>query len=167
MTAINSRIAHPKGVLAKASCRIHERLHFRKFVCSMLPAALGLLMLGEAHGMQSGFGRKKEVVPTIKSDVKYIKCEACQLIAKQVHRSVAELRTQQPSWKKLTEEEMLTHLEGICNPQKEEGEWLTRLDVKQQDGKLRVVEMNEVCVPTLDCIPSAWPAAVATQRLRA
>ena len=106
-----------------------------------------LLVLNSAALIRAagkGFGRKKELVPTIKTDVKYIKCEVCQLVAKHAHRSVADLRAQQPSWKKLSEEEILTHLESICNSQKEEGEWITRVDVQEEGDRLRAVEKPEV-----------------------
>ena len=111
-------------------------------LCTVLHAAFHGVQ--RAHAAPSGFGKKKEPVPAIKSDMKYIKCEVCQLIAKQVSRSVADLRAQQPHWKTLSEDEILTHLESMCNTGKEEGEWITKLDVQQQGNEVKVVEMSQV-----------------------
>jgi hypothetical protein len=104
------------------------------------------LLGGTANGMMpSGFGRKKEPIPAIKSDIKYIKCDVCKHVARVAYRSVGSLRKSQPSWKKLSEEAIMGHLDKLCNPQTEEGEWILHMDIKEQAGALKVVEMTGVC----------------------
>ena len=115
---------------------------------SLLAAlAAAAALAAPAHAMMpGGFGRKKEPVPSIKSDVKYIRCDVCQHIAKAAHRSVGTLRKEQPHWKPLTEDSIIEHLEMMCNPQGEQGEWILHLDVQEDGDKLKVVEMSGVCL---------------------
>jgi hypothetical protein len=104
-----------------------------------------VILCGTTHGMMpSGFGRKKETIPAIKSDIKYIKCDVCELVAREAYRSVGSLRKSQPTWKKLTEEAIMEHLEKMCNPQTEQGEWILHLDVEEQRNVLKVVEKSGV-----------------------
>ena len=131
---------------ARRPTRLQRPPH-KTFVMSLLAALLSAALLA-APGhctLPSGFGRKKDPVPSIKTDVKFIRCDACQHIAKAAHRSVAALRTAQPHWKPLTEEAIIEHLEQMCNPQGEQGEWILHLDVQEDGDKLKVVEMSGVC----------------------
>jgi hypothetical protein len=119
----------------------------RSCVCVLCCLALTLL----TAAMQSGFGRRKEPVPAIKSDIKFIKCEACKLVAKEAHQAAANLRRQQPSWRRVTEEEILNHLESLCAPQQDQGDWITKLDVQVDGEVLRIVQMQGVCSRALLC----------------
>jgi NMD protein affecting ribosome stability and mRNA decay len=114
----------------------------RMSVAHLLVLCLGVLL--PLSSAMKGFGRKKEVVPAIKSDIKHIRCEVCQHVAANAYRNIAQLRALQPKWKVLSEEEILAKLEHVCNSQKEEGEWITHLDVQQEGSKLRVVQMEKV-----------------------
>ena len=114
----------------------------------MLCALFVVLQAGHmASAMQSGFGRKKDVIPSIKTDVKYIRCQVCELVAKEAFTAVARMRQSQPSWKQLSEDDILGHLEALCDPQREEGTWTLKLDVKEEGEKLNVVEMGNVRAP--------------------
>jgi hypothetical protein len=91
-----------------------------------------------------GFGRKKGVIPAIKEDIPFIECQFCQITASHLHSTVADLRAQLPSWKKLSEEKILEAVENACAVDKEEGEWITTLDVVEEGKSLVVKEMQKV-----------------------
>ena len=103
-----------------------------------------LLMLGTACAMQSGFGNKKEVIPSIKPDIKFIRCQVCELVAKEAHAGVAQHRAELPHWKKVTEEDIMTYLETLCDPKLEEGTWIIKQDIQEDGEVLRVVDMGTV-----------------------
>lgn len=110
----------------------------------VIPIVLGLLLACVTLAMPSGFGHKKEPVPAVKSDMKYIQCEACEKTAEAIHRAVGDLRSALPKWKTLTEIEILDMLEKICLSDAESGEWLAKLDLQEDGERLRVVEMPTV-----------------------
>ena len=103
-----------------------------------------LLMLGPASAMQSGFGNKKEVIPSIKTDIKFIRCQVCELVAKEAHAGVAQHRAELPHWKKVTEEDIMIYLETLCDPKLEEGTWIIKQDIQEDGEVLRVVDMGPV-----------------------
>lgn len=104
----------------------------------------GICLAHVAYGQGQGFGRKKEVVPAIRSDIKYIQCQFCRIAARHLHRSVADLRKDVPSWKRVTENDIQEHLEVACNTDKIEGEWLLKLDVQERQDELVLTEMSKV-----------------------
>lgn len=109
-----------------------------------------------------GFGRKKEVVPAIKSDIKYIQCQFCKAAATHLHRSIAGLRQDAPSWKPVTESDIQDHLELACNADKDEGEWLLKFDVQEHGDELVLKEMSKVRHPR-DLAPAVYtPRASGT-----
>eukprot|EP00897_Mesotaenium_endlicherianum_P006469 jgi/Mesen1/5850/ME000298S05121 len=74
-----------------------------------------------------------------KEDVKYIKCEVCEEIVKQLNRQVKKKRDD-ISPKKLSELEIIDIAERICNVAREEGNWIQHLDIVEAGDKLKVVE---------------------------
>eukprot|EP00892_Ulva_mutabilis_P012851 jgi/Ulvmu1/9939/UM058_0022.1 len=108
-------------------------------VVLVLCAAISVVPIAQAQG----FGRKKEIVPAIKDDIKYIQCQFCGIAAKRLHRSVGDLRRDAPSWKKISEDDILEHLEAACNADKVEGEWILHLDVQEQGDELVIKEMSK------------------------
>lgn len=105
-----------------------------------------------------GFGRKKEIIPAIRTDIKYIECQFCQAAAKHLHHSIDNLRQDAPSWKPVTESDIQEHLELACNADKDEGEWLLKFDVQEHGAELVLKEMSKVR-HTRD-----WDQGVCTQR---
>lgn len=97
-----------------------------------------------------GFGRKKEIVPALKEDIKYIQCQFCEIAAKHLQRSVGDLRRDAPSWRKISENDILEHLEAACKADKKEGEWLLKLDVQEQGDELLIKEMSKVRTASLE-----------------
>jgi hypothetical protein len=92
-----------------------------------------------------GFGRKRDIYPAIQEDIEYLRCSFCKLAAKQLHEGTGRLRAALPSWQKtLSEGAIIDFIEDSCKPEKEAGEWLTKLDVQQQGSALVIKEMSKV-----------------------
>eukprot|EP00976_Prorocentrum_cordatum_P089708 1187822-Prorocentrum_minimum.AAC.4 len=56
-----------------------------------------------SNGMMPGMGggKKKDKAPSVKGDIKYIKCSVCEEIAKFLHREVKKMRDELPKNKKV------------------------------------------------------------------
>ena len=116
-----------------------------KLVSSLLVLALATHL---CVAMPKGFGRKKETVPMLRDDMKYIQCEMCERVAKQAYRTVKQAREELPQWESLTEATILEKLESLCDPEKENaGEWIAMLDVQQENNSLRIAVMTTVFPP--------------------
>uniref|UniRef100_A0A7S0R519 Saposin B-type domain-containing protein n=1 Tax=Pyramimonas obovata TaxID=1411642 RepID=A0A7S0R519_9CHLO len=102
--------------------------------------ALALLIVS-SNGMMPGMGggKKKDKAPAVKSDIKYIKCSVCEEIVKFLHREVKKMRDELPKNKKLAEFDILEMTEKVCDPEKEEGEWITFLDMVEDGDKIKLV----------------------------
>jgi hypothetical protein len=83
---------------------------------------------------------KKMPARAVKSDVKYIKCQVCEEIAKVLTREASSVRKQKGS--KLTEADVLEKVEKVCDPAAEEGEWLVKHDLVEKGTALQMKFMG-------------------------
>lgn len=44
----------------------------------------------------------------------------------------------------VTEADIIDKLETMCNTDKEAGEWITQIDLQEEDDKLKLVDMGQV-----------------------
>lgn len=85
-----------------------------------------------------GMGGKKEKSPAVKSDIKYIKCQVCEEITKNLHREVKKMRDDLPPKKKLAEFDVIEKVEKMCDPETTAGEWITYLDMAERDDRVKL-----------------------------
>eukprot|EP00270_Netrium_digitus_P013663 TRINITY_DN4567_c0_g2_i1.p1 TRINITY_DN4567_c0_g2~~TRINITY_DN4567_c0_g2_i1.p1 ORF type:complete len:258 (+),score=53.83 TRINITY_DN4567_c0_g2_i1:169-942(+) len=83
---------------------------------------------------------KKEAVAR-KGDVIYIKCGVCEEIAKHIARQVRK-RKEEVSPRKVTELQVIEIVEKICDPKREEGDWIQWLDIVKDGTKLKLEEQE-------------------------
>ena len=84
--------------------------------------------------------KKKEIARAVKSDLKYVKCQVCQELAKNLNREANALRDAKGS--KLTEADVLEKVEKMCDVETEEGEWLIKHDLQEKGAELKMVYMD-------------------------
>eukprot|EP00271_Cylindrocystis_brebissonii_P013103 TRINITY_DN32694_c0_g1_i1.p1 TRINITY_DN32694_c0_g1~~TRINITY_DN32694_c0_g1_i1.p1 ORF type:complete len:334 (-),score=85.41 TRINITY_DN32694_c0_g1_i1:243-1244(-) len=100
--------------------------------CTML-ALLALSSVERSAG-------KKEPVAR-KSDIPFIKCDVCQEMAKHLVRQFKKKKDEE---KKLKEIQVIEMVERLCDPKRDEGEWILRLDMVESGTKLKLVEQAAV-----------------------
>lgn len=105
---------------------------------------LVLCALCATEAQVPGFGKKRETIPLLREDIKFIQCEMCEKVSKHLHRTVNRMREALPKWDKLTEAAIFDQLEVMCDPAKDAGEWISHLDIQEDGDRLRVVEMTGV-----------------------
>eukprot|EP01025_Chloroclados_australasicus_P052972 TRINITY_DN6194_c0_g1_i1.p2 TRINITY_DN6194_c0_g1~~TRINITY_DN6194_c0_g1_i1.p2 ORF type:complete len:303 (-),score=37.63 TRINITY_DN6194_c0_g1_i1:401-1246(-) len=94
-------------------------------------------------GMPEGLGKDiNEKASYVKSDLKYIKCSACNLLAKQAYRQVKEKREALQKGKTLKEIDIIELVEKLSDPDTDEGEWITSIDIQEKGDKLELKEME-------------------------
>eukprot|EP00850_Spirogloea_muscicola_P004588 SM000019S05132 [mRNA] locus=s19:1084624:1088069:- [translate_table: standard] len=76
-----------------------------------------------------------------KEDVPFIRCAVCEELAKSLHRQVKR-RRDEAAPRKLTEFQIIELTEKICNPSRDEGEWITMLDIVQEGDQLKLVQQD-------------------------
>lgn len=81
---------------------------------------------------------KKEKYHAIKEDLPYIRCETCQKAVKYLFGKTQEMRG--GGTKKLDEDKLIDMVEKSCNPDKEEGSWISKFDLIEKNGELRLAE---------------------------
>ena len=103
----------------------------------------------------------------VRSDVKFIACEACEALARHAASHVAQLREEKkkevdgdggdgspvstpsrfkrppPAKGTLTEAEILEAVEAMADPDAESGEWLAHFDLEVKNEKLKIKDMGE------------------------
>ena len=84
--------------------------------------------------------KKKEVARAVKSDIKYIKCQVCQELAKNLNREANALREEKGA--KLTESDVLEKVEKICDFETTEGEWIIKHDLVEDGDALKLQYMD-------------------------
>ena len=77
----------------------------------------------------------------VKSDVKYIRCQVCQEVAKVLSREASTLRDAKGA--KLKESDVLEKVEKVCDPEAVEGEWLITHDLQEKGSELKMVLMKD------------------------
>ncbi|KAK7379938.1 hypothetical protein VNO78_32202 [Psophocarpus tetragonolobus] len=84
---------------------------------------------------------KKSVGLARKEDIPYIKCQVCELLAKelykQVHNKKAEIAP-----KKISEYQIIEIAENVCNLKKVEADWILRIDIVEKEDRLELVEQD-------------------------
>lgn len=109
---------------------------------ALLACALLLALLAaDAKVTVHDKGKKKGPARAVKSDVKYIKCQVCEEVAKTLSRVASSLRDELGA--KLTEAAVLEKVEKVCDPSAEEGEWLVQHDLVEKGSALRMKFMGD------------------------
>ncbi|CAI8594635.1 unnamed protein product [Vicia faba] len=74
-----------------------------------------------------------------KEDVPYIKCQVCEILAKQLYQQVQNKRAE-ISPKKISEYQIIEIAENVCNLKKVEADWILRIDIVEKEDRLELVE---------------------------
>ena len=118
---------------------MHKRRSSR---LALLACALLLALLAaDAKATALDKGKKKGPARAVKSDVKYVKCQVCEEVAKTLSRVASSLRDELGA--KLTEAAVLEKVEKVCDPSAEEGEWLVQHDLVEKGSALRMKFMGD------------------------
>ncbi|XP_065066093.1 uncharacterized protein LOC135692002 [Rhopilema esculentum] len=74
-------------------------------------------------------------------DIPFIRCSVCQRALKHIKHEVSLSRDEASAkGKKVDEDEILSIVEASCNPDKKQGEWISRYDIEEQPSGLKLVE---------------------------
>ncbi|EDO40280.1 predicted protein, partial [Nematostella vectensis] len=82
---------------------------------------------------------KKEKFHAVNGEVPHIRCETCQKAVKHLYRRTSEMREKSPR-KKVEEDKIIELVEASCNPDKEEGEWISKFDIVKKGDSLQLSE---------------------------
>mmetsp|Transcript_8268 Transcript_8268/g.51530 ORF Transcript_8268/g.51530 Transcript_8268/m.51530 type:complete len:301 (-) Transcript_8268:560-1462(-) len=103
---------------------------------------MGLRWVGMAMvvvGAYAMMGMPEQKKPkAVKTDVQYIRCGVCEEMTRNIYRSVKAMRDELRPGKKLAESDILELLENVCDPEKEQGEWITMIDLVESGDKLKL-----------------------------
>jgi hypothetical protein len=107
------------------------------------PLALALLALCVASAPSVADAKKSKGPPAraVKSDVKFVRCQVCEEVAKTLAREAAKLRGSKGA--KLEESDVLEMVEKACDPETETGEWLLKHDLVEKGSALKMQFMGE------------------------
>ena len=102
-----------------------------------------LLLVHLPTGAEAAKKKKKDPqeLRAVKSDVKYIRCQVCQEVAKVLSREASTLRETKGA--KLKESDVLEKVEKVCDPEAVEGEWLNMHDLQEYGSALAMVHMKD------------------------
>lgn len=81
--------------------------------------------------------RVKPKSPTFKSDIKYIQCDVCDAMAKEARNTVKLLKAEARNLK-VKEADILERIEKMCDPDQDEGDWITRYDIVESAVALKL-----------------------------
>jgi hypothetical protein len=87
----------------------------------------------------------------VKTDIKFIRCQVCEALAKNAHRQAKSLRDAVKPGKKVSEMALLEVVESLANPVKEQGEWINKIDLVEEGSKLSLVEQDQVGECNSEC----------------
>lgn len=116
---------------------------------TMFLAALLLACMSSCALAQ--FNPSKPPEKPVKSDMKYIKCQVCELLAKNAYRQVHDLQKSLKPNKKLDEMAVIELMEHITDPTKDQGEWIAKIDLVESGGKLLVEEQDQLGDCGVEC----------------
>ncbi|GLI59428.1 hypothetical protein VaNZ11_001311, partial [Volvox africanus] len=102
-----------------------------------------LTFIALASAQFGGPKRPKPKAPVNKDDIKYIKCQVCEAMAKEA-RNIAKDLGQLAGAKKVSEADILERLEKMCNPDQNEGDWITTYDIVEQGADLHLKDTGMV-----------------------
>ena len=92
-------------------------------------------------GKRFGRGKEKKAASR-KADIPLLSCQTCELTVNELLGVVASKKAAAGPAKKLTEGDVIEIMEGICDPDTDDGDWLSRLDIEVESGKLQIVDMG-------------------------
>jgi len=95
--------------------------------------------------------KDKPVVAAVKSDIPYIRCSVCEATAKNLFRQITSMRKDARPGTKLKEIDILETIEKVCDPEKEEGEWITKIDLVEDGTALKLVEQDTPQLCNTEC----------------
>ncbi|KAF8387746.1 hypothetical protein HHK36_026401 [Tetracentron sinense] len=84
---------------------------------------------------------KKPVSVAKKEDVPYIRCQVCEKLATNLYRQV-KMKEAQIAPKKITEFQIIEIAENVCDLNKEEANWIKRIDIVEKGDRLKLVEQD-------------------------
>eukprot|EP00879_Flechtneria_rotunda_P006594 GHRR01006929.1.p1 GENE.GHRR01006929.1~~GHRR01006929.1.p1 ORF type:complete len:317 (+),score=90.33 GHRR01006929.1:203-1153(+) len=106
------------------------------FLITGVSAQLGIPGMGMGMGEQP----KAAAVP---SDIKYIRCQVCEVIMKHATRHVKTMVNELKPGHKLHESDIIEFLEKMCDPSKPDGKWITNYDIQESGDALKLVDMGQ------------------------
>ncbi|RYR12573.1 hypothetical protein Ahy_B04g070055 isoform D [Arachis hypogaea] len=95
------------------------------------------LPLSECFKKPAGLARKE--------DIPYIKCQVCEILAKQLHQQVKNKQAEIAP-KKISEYEIIEITENVCNLKKVEADWILRIDIVEKEDRLEVIGYSDTDV---------------------
>lgn len=124
------------------------------------------------------FNPSKPPAKPVKSDIQYIKCQVCELLAKNAYRQVNDMKkalrpnqkvllfvrcqvVRHTSWQvhqsgsdllmQLPEMAVIELMEHITDPTKDQGEWIAKIDLVESGDKLLLEEQKELGDCGVEC----------------
>lgn len=88
--------------------------------------------------IQCQMPKKPPIIPLV-NDIPFIQCEVCQKAIKAVFKSVREKREEIKPLK-LGEDDILSMVEGTCDPDSDYGKWIRHYDIIEKDNSLKLQE---------------------------
>merc|ERR1719362_2361746 len=94
-------------------------------------------------------GPPPDPFPAVKTDVKFITCSTCKLLAKRLHSQMSKWDSKVTK----SEEAMQAKLADMCVVSSDEGSWITEYDmVESKDGKaIELKRQNEAGACEVEC----------------
>ena len=113
----------------------------RASVSRFAASALVAFLLAAALPCAAAKKQKAPPARAVKSDLKYVRCQVCEEVAKVLSREASTLREEKGA--KLTEADVLEKVEKVCDVETVEGEWLLKHDLVEKGDALAMVHMGE------------------------
>ncbi|XLU53078.1 hypothetical protein S245_047726, partial [Arachis hypogaea] len=111
--------------------RVLRKMKTLFWVVFVSVVASAWLPLSECFKKPAGLARKE--------DIPYIKCQVCEILAKQLHQQVKNKQAEIAP-KKISEYEIIEITENVCNLKKVEADWILRIDIVEKEDRLELVE---------------------------
>jgi len=107
----------------------------------MMGMGMDDMMGGGMPGMgMPGMGMPGMGMPeaeAVESDVKFVICDVCKALVEEAMRIVKELRAKLPNTK-IGEARIDDTLSTICNSKEESGDWISRLDMVEDEDRIKL-----------------------------
>ena len=110
----------------------------RASVSRFAASALVAFLLAAALPCAAAKKQKAPPARAVKSDLKYVRCQVCEEVAKVLSREASTLREEKGA--KLTEADVLEKVEKVCDVETVEGEWLLKHDLVEKGDALAMVQ---------------------------
>lgn len=113
----------------------------RASISRVAASALVAFLLAAALPCADAKKQKAPPARAVKSDLKYVRCQVCEEVAKVLSREASTLREEKGA--KLTEADVLDKVEKVCDVETVEGEWLLKHDLVEKGDALAMVHMGD------------------------